>query len=152
MPATKTRTIDTIMTREPVCIDPAASIRDLARIFDEYEISAVPVIAADGRVIGIVSKTDLIHRCAEGIDDTSPAYLFEMLSEEGDDSDFAMETPISVDDFMTEDPITVRPDEPVSTAAQRMVEARVHHLVVVDGGGFPVGIVTSMDMLRLLTD
>jgi len=51
---------------------------------------------------------------------------------------------------MTPDPITVEEDTPIESAAQRMVEAGIHRLIVVDEGGRPVGIVSSTDILAVV--
>ena len=80
-----------VMTADPVCVSPSTRIRELARVFEEHEISGVPVTDQEGKVIGVVSKTDLIRRCSEGTDDIPPAYLFEVLSEQGADVDEAMQ-------------------------------------------------------------
>lgn len=140
-----------VMTEEPVCVDPQASIRELARLFEEHEISGAPVVNQSGQLIGIVSKTDLIRRCADGVDDMPPAYLFEILSEQGESEDVSEVMPeplICVEDFMTDDPVTVSPETPVNVIADRMSELGIHRVVVVDKEQIPVGIVTSLDLLR----
>jgi CBS domain-containing protein len=53
----------------------------------------------------------------------------------------------SVGQFMTPDPVTVSVDTPVADLAQRMVDAHVHRVVVVNRLNRPVGIVSSMDVL-----
>ena len=138
-----------IMTPDPVCVGPATTIRELARVFEEHEISGVPVTDQEGRLVGIVSKTDLIRRCSEGTADLPPAYLFEVLADQGDgeDTEVIPEPLVCVEDFMTEDPVTVPRDEPVRAMARLMSERRIHRVIVVDEDKFPVGIVTSLDLL-----
>ncbi len=143
-----------VMSTDPVCVAPSTRIRELAQIFEEHEISGMPVVDQEGRVIGVVSKTDLIRRCAEGTDDIPPAYLFEILSEQGDEdatSEVMPEPLVCVEDFMTEDPLMVGPDISVSTVARLMCERRVHRVIVADKDNFPVGIITSMDLLDALS-
>lgn len=138
-----------IMTAEPVCVSPSTRIRELARVFEEHEISGVPVVDQEGRVVGVVSKTDLIRRCSEGTDEIPPAYLFEILSEQGEEtmSEVVPEPLICVEDFMTEDPLTVGTETPISTIAKMMVDRRVHRVIVTDKESFPVGIITTLDLL-----
>jgi CBS domain-containing protein len=137
-----------IMVPEPVCVEPSTTVRQLARVFEENEISGAPVIDKEGRVIGVVSKTDLIRRCSEGTIDIPPAYLFEILGEQaGEDVEVIPEALICVEDFMTEDPVTVTPETPVGYVARLMFEKRIHRVVVVDHDKFPVGIITSLDLL-----
>jgi CBS domain-containing protein len=140
-----------VMTADPVCVQVSARIRELARVFEEHEISGVPVIDQEGRVIGVVSKTDLIRRCSEGTDDIPPAYLFEVLSEQGVDEDESSEVIpeplVCVQDFMTEDPLMVGPEVSVAAVARLMFEKHIHRVIVADDEKFPLGIITSMDLL-----
>ena len=137
-----------VMVSEPVCVEPSMTIRQLARILEENEISGAPVVDKEGHVIGVVSKTDLIRRCSEGTRDIPPAYLVEVLSaDSGDDEDVIPESLVCVEDFMTRDAVMVTPNTPVGYLAQLMFEKRIHRVVVVDHDKFPVGIVTSLDLL-----
>ena len=137
-----------VMVKEPVCVEPSMTIVQLARLFEENEISGAPVVDNEGRVIGVVSKTDLIRRCIEGSLDIPPAYLFEVLSaESGEDEEVLPEPLVCVEDFMTEDPVTVSPNTPVGFVARLMFEKRIHRIVVVDHDKFPVGIITTLDLL-----
>ncbi len=142
-----------VMTTEPVTVEPSATIRQLARVLEENEISGVPVVDQSGRLVGVVSQTDLIRRCSEGTVDIAPAYLFEVLGDQGgedeDGREVVPEAAVCVEDFMTDDPITVTPDTPAGEVARRMSESRIHRVVVIDPGNFPVGIITSLDLLRV---
>jgi CBS domain-containing protein len=139
-----------VMTPDPVCVQPATTIRELARVFETHQISGVPVTDAQGRVIGVVSKTDLIRRCSEGTADIPPAYLFEVLCEQGAEdaaSEVIPEPLVCVEDFMTEDPLMVSPEVSAATVARLMYDHRVHRVIVVDEDRFPIGIITSLDLL-----
>jgi CBS domain-containing protein len=142
-------TASDIMTRDPVCVEQATSIRELAKLFQDHEISGAPVVDQGGALLGIVSKTDVIRTCLEGTLDIPPAFLFDVLSEQGSE-DLAVEMSeplVSVEDFMTEDPVTVAPGTDVATIAKLMAESRIHRVVVVDDERYPIGIVTSLDLL-----
>ena len=137
-----------IMVAEPVCVVPSTTIRELARVFEENEISGAPVVDPQGHLVGIVSKTDLIRRCSEGTLDVPPAYLFEAMSEQsGEEYEHTPEPLICVQDFMTEEPVTVTAETPAGEIARLMFEGRIHRIVVIDTQRFPIGIITSMDML-----
>lgn len=148
--ATKSVTVQDVMTKEPVCFERGATIREIARTFEEFEISGAPVVDTDGRAIGVVTKSDLIRRCTEGTPDQPPGYLFELLSEEaGEDQELVPEPLIVVDDFMSTDLVTARADEAVSLVARRLADAKVHRAVVVDKDMYPIGIITSLDILKV---
>jgi CBS domain-containing protein len=139
-----------VMTPDPVCVTPSTRLRELARLFEEHEISGVPVVDQQGRVVGVVSKSDLIRRCSEGTDDVPPAYLFEVLAEQGDEDEISEIMPeqlVCVQDLMTEGAVTVGPGQPVVSVARLMAEKRVHRVVVTDGSNLPIGIITSLDLL-----
>jgi CBS domain-containing protein len=137
-----------VMVTEPVCVEPCTTVRQLAKVLEDNEISGAPVVDHDGRVVGVVSRTDLIRRCSEGKVDLPPAYLFEVLGEQsGVDAQVIPEPLICVEDFMTEPAVTVTPQTPIGDVARLMSTKRIHRIVVVDQDQYPVGIVTTMDLL-----
>jgi CBS domain-containing protein len=137
-----------VMNSDPICVDPSTTLRQLALIFEENEISGAPVVDEQGRVIGVVSKTDLIRRCSEGTMDLPPKYLCEAIrAEDDEDEDVIPESLICVEDFMTQDAVTVGPNASASHVARLMFEKRIHRIIVVDHDRFPVGIITSLDLL-----
>lgn len=145
------RVASDIMTPEPVCIDLGTTLRQTARIFEEHGISGAPVVDGGGRLVGVVSRSDLIRRCLEGGDDRDPVLLVELLGSDDDpDAGPLPERSILVEDCMSPEPITAGPTTPLKELAARMVEARVHRVIVIDRGRIPVGIVTSLDLVKAL--
>lgn len=150
MPVKTTSRARDVMTVDPVCVKPSATIRELARLFEEHGISGAPVVDAQGQLVGVVSKTDLIRRCSEGTRDAPPAYLFEILGGQAGrepDSELVPEPLVCVEDFMTVDPVTVSPEAPLPDVARLMSERRIHRVIVVDGENLPIGVITSIDVL-----
>jgi CBS domain-containing protein len=49
--------------------------------------------------------------------------------------------------YMTADPVTVLPDTPVRTLATRMIDARIHRIIVLDEQQRPIGVVSGTDIL-----
>jgi len=146
---TKTRVRD-VMSRNPICVTGAADARELARLFDENDVSGVPVVDAQDRVVGVVSRTDLLHRCVEGPPGSRPGGAFlEALGESASLGGFDPEELGLVQDFMTDPPVTATPDETVKAVARRMAEERVHRIVVIDERGHAVGIVTTLDIMSV---
>lgn len=144
-------TVKDVMTPEPICVEGSTSLRALAAIFEQNEISGVPVVGNGGRLVGIVSKTDLVHHALQRARGSLPAYYFEMMGEElGEEVEASPEEEPVVQDIMSDDPVTARVDERATEVAQRLVEARVHRAVVLDRQHCPIGVVTSLDLLRVL--
>jgi CBS domain-containing protein len=113
-----------IMTRQVLCLDPDAPLDQALWSFNVNEISGAPVRAADGRLIGVLSRTDLVDRAR-----------------------VHLEEPCSVADAMTPAVWSVPPDAPVADIIGMMVAKNIHRVLVVDGGRLE-GIVTAMDVLR----
>lgn len=87
-----------------------------------YEVSALPVYRRH-RLVGIITERDVVTAVADG-------------------ADLATTT---VADYMTDRPVTARPDEDQQVAARRMVELGVRHLPVVNGGQV-VGVLSMRDL------
>jgi CBS domain-containing protein len=136
-----------VMTTGPVCAKPGMSIRELAALFGKHRISGAPVVNPDGTLAGVVSKTDLFKRCAEGTGSTPARHLFDLL-EGANPGGPSAESLIVVSDFMVESVVTAAPGDPVAVLAAAMVANRVHRVVVIDGERRPVGIVTTLDLLK----
>jgi CBS domain-containing protein len=140
-----------VMTENPVCAETGSSLRDVARLLDEYEVSGLPVVDDQQRLVGVVSRTDLLHRLLEGPQGARrDEDWLDLLTADGRSS---VEVDVArlgtVDDVMSVDPIQAKPEERLATVARRMAEERVHRLVVIDAEQHPVGIVTTLDLLRV---
>ena len=62
-------TVGEIMTKTVITVDPDRDIRDAARLMIEHKIGALPV-ALGGRLLGIVTETDLLRALALGVTET----------------------------------------------------------------------------------
>ncbi len=139
-----------VMSHNPISIGAGDSVRELARILDSNEISGVPVVDGQDRLIGIVSKTDLLHRLLEGPLGSRPGTSFEQMAEGlATGTDFDLSSLGTVEEFMSTDVISAVPGQPVSDAAHKMAGNGVHRVVVVDEGNHPIGMVTALDVLRV---
>ncbi len=144
-----------IMTKDPVCATPNMTARVLAQQLNSAGVSGLPVVDHRGVLVGVVSKSDLVRGCIEQSEDYEPAYLFEIMGSEEDDDELGPgssypEHEICVEDIMSGDPITVGPEAPIREVACKLTDASVHRAIVVDSDGCPVGIVTSLDLVRVL--
>jgi CBS domain-containing protein len=138
------------MTREPVSVTPEITARALAQLLADNQISGVPVVDAQDRVIGVVSRTDLLQWCVTGGLGFGAADLLPSLARQRN-SDRERRLPDDlgiVEDFMSEDPITCSAETQVTVVARRMAEEHVHRVIVLDEDGCLLGIVTSLDVLK----
>ncbi|WP_250530516.1 CBS domain-containing protein, partial [Caballeronia sp. ATUFL_F1_KS4A] len=62
------RTVGDIMTREPICVNEDASLANIAAVLESRHIKRVPVLR-DGRLVGIVSRSNLVQALASALTD-----------------------------------------------------------------------------------
>lgn len=138
---------------------PTMTVPELEERLLEERVSGFPVVD-DGKLVGVVSRSDVVRRiCDERqiAHQTSDFYFDETgfheepLDSFKDIADRVGETidGLTVGEVMVGDPYTASLDQPISQVASRMVEHHVHRLPVVDRGTL-VGIITSMDLVRLI--
>jgi CBS domain-containing protein len=144
-----------IMTSDLLTVTPATTLTQFARILTEDNISGCPVVTLDGRLVGIVSKTDLLARLLEGRHDFSSNPDFRGLLGLGEEGLVAgrgtaqeSEEEIfgTVEDIMEPEPVTVLPDTSVLEVARTLAENRIHRVLVVEKGHLR-GIITSLDVI-----
>ena len=107
-------------------------VNDAVITLTDAHISALPVVDGMGRMVGVISSTDILTSEAEAQDAVAREALFE-------------ET--MVQEVMTSHPLTVSPDEDVREAAQQMLYADIHRLFVTSGDQV-VGVISTTDIVR----
>ncbi len=142
------RHVEDIMTQRPTCIGMGANLRELAETLEWDHISGLPVVDDQEKLIGVVSKTDLVRRLLDGPDLSGQMGFFDLLESVGRSRNVRVDEFGSVEDVMSTEPITARPDEPIGVVARRMAEERVHRVIVVDDQHRPIGVVTTLDLLK----
>lgn len=138
-----------IMTTDVVTVSPETSVYEAARLLLGRRISALPVLNADARLIGIISESDLMRR-GEIRSEKRSSWLQELL---GSDlrraSQFLRAHGRRVADVMSTEVISAPPRTPMRQLAELMERHHVKRLPIVDGHRL-VGIVGRSDLLRAL--
>ncbi|WP_457030768.1 CBS domain-containing protein [Kitasatospora sp. P5_F3] len=133
------RTVGEMMTREVIRVVPQTGFREIVALLGEYGITAVPVVDAEDRPLGVVSEADLMRTQALQED---PAGLMPPQP--------APETgPTTARELMSSPAIRTTPDASVVAAARLMERHGVKRLPVVDEEGRLVGMVSRGDLLRV---
>ncbi|KVF75897.1 histidine kinase [Burkholderia sp. FL-7-2-10-S1-D7] len=139
-----------VMTTSVISASPEMSVRETAKLLAEHSISAVPVIDADGKLIGIVSEGDLVHRVEIGTHARRHSWWLELLASSRElASEYAKEHAQTVKDLMTVDVVTVSEDTPLSEVAELLERHRIKRVPVVDNGKV-AGLVSRADLVRAL--
>jgi CBS domain-containing protein len=151
------KTAAEIMNSDVPCVAPSDEARTAIDLLAKSELGAVPVVDDDGKVVGIVSESDLILS-DEQSDLHLPHYLNIMGGvvfigsmkgfEERLDKAFATE----VSDLMSADPIVAHTYEAADRVARKIADKHHNHLPVVDEDGRLAGMVTRADALAALVE
>ncbi|OKH28589.1 phosphoribulokinase [Chroogloeocystis siderophila 5.2 s.c.1] len=141
------------MSRDPIVVRPETPLNEAIQILAEKRISGLPVIDDDGKLVGIISETDLMWQ-ETGV--TPPAYIMIL------DSVIYLQNPAkyerdlhkalgqTVGEVMSSDPVTVSPDKSLREAAKLMHDREVRRLPVIDAEGKIIGILTRGDVVRAM--
>jgi CBS domain-containing protein len=135
-----------IMTTSVATVRAVTPLKDVARELLEREVSGMPVVDADGQVVGVISEGDLVARQAGPERRRRHALLAWLLERRRGDEQLKLEARLA-GDAMTAPAITIEPFWSVAGAAQQMVAHGVKRLPVVQHGRL-VGIVTRADLVR----
>ncbi|MCX7770565.1 MAG: CBS domain-containing protein [Proteobacteria bacterium] len=142
-----------VMEREFLTVSPDMGVSEVAKIFLERGKDCALVIDKSGKLIGIVTETDLIFQEKNIHIPTFFTFMdsfiiLENLSKL--DEEIKKISASKVEEIMTsEDIITIGPDTPVNDAATIMIDKKVHHLPVVENG-VPIGLITKESLLKAL--
>ena len=138
-----------VMTRNLVTVRPDMPVAALAALLSERGISGVPVTDAAGKLLGLVTESDLMRRLAAARDG-KPGLLARLFGEPGDAAArYARAHGHRVEDVMTRDVATITPGTPVESAAAMMERRNIRRLPVVEEGVL-LGVVSRADMLKAL--
>ncbi len=136
--------VQDVMTRNVISISKYESILNVANILTEKNISGLPVVDKEMKVIGIITQADILSIVGVSREHTFKDLLRYMLGEPlphrklGD----------LVGDIMTSPALTIKPDTNIAEAVKIMDEKRIRRLTVVDGKNTLIGILTRADILK----
>jgi CBS domain-containing protein len=133
-----------VMTADPVTVTPATPLKFVASSLVKHKISAIPVLGLHGKVLGVISETDLLRK-EELQRDPDGEHSIHLSYRARRD----IATAETAGELMSTYPPTVRPDATAAEAARLMDRHEVTCLPVVDDGGKLLGVVGPRDLLRV---
>jgi CBS domain-containing protein len=149
------KTAAEIMDPDVPTVTPDDDARAAIELLSRNDLSAVPVVDGDRRVVGIVSESDLVLSDEEE-DLHLPHYLNIMGgivfvgSMKGFEERLNKAFATKVSELMTPDPFTASVDDDAEKVGRLIAEKHHNHLPVVDGDGRLAGLVTRADVLAAL--
>jgi CBS domain-containing protein len=140
-----------VMTPSVVTVDPNTSVQGLATLLSERGISGAPVVDSSGRMIGIVSEGDLLHRAELGTErrDERPRSWWLEHYASGLARDYVKSHGRTVMDIMTRDVVTVTEETNLAEVATLLETNRIKRVPVMRDDGI-VGIVSRANLVRAL--
>ncbi len=135
------RRVREVMTSDAVSVAEDAAFKDIVRVMTERRISGLPVVDAEGVVVGVVSQIDLLHMAAQSR--SRGGWRLSPSRRRVGAAD-----PVAAD-LMTKPALTVEARAPLAEAIHLVVRHEIERLPVVDEAGRLVGIVSAGDLLRV---
>ena len=106
-----------IMTRQVITATVETSVADAARTLLEHHISGMPVLDAEGKLVGVVSQGDFMRRAEIGTQRKRSRWLKLLLGPGEEAADFVRERGRKVGEVMNAAPITVTEDATLEEVA-----------------------------------
>jgi len=138
-----------VMVTKVITVGPDACVQDVAHILLTNRISAVPVIDANGKLLGIVSEGDLMCRAEAGTGRRRPWWLAALIGREAFAAEYVKEHSRKVTDVMTRSVITAKPNTPLRDIANLLEKNGIKRVPIVEDGKV-VGIVSRANLLQAL--
>jgi len=138
-----------VMTRNVFTVTANAPAMQAARLMLEHRISGLPVVAANGALVGIVTEGDFLRRGELGTQRRRPRWLEFLIGPGRLAAEYVRACGRKVEDIMTADPCTIGYWTPLDEVVQLMEQRRIKRVPVVTDGRL-VGIVSRANLLQAL--
>lgn len=150
-----------VMTREVLAVEGDWPLDRLANFLVENSISGAPVTSEEGRLLGVVSVTDIVrHTSLPGKEPHSqepheyylhPSGGGRYRHDEIAELRIGGESTVTVRDIMTSAIFNVEENTPLKKVADIMIKGRIHRLLVTRGDKV-TGIIAALDLLKVIRD
>lgn len=128
------------MTSPAVAISQDTPFQEALKLMRDKKFRRLPVVDANGKVVGIVSERDLLHASPSPATSLSVWEVNYLLWK------------LKVGDIMTHNVLTINQDMPIEDAANLMVNQKIGGLPVVDDRGAVVGVITETDIFKAFVE
>ncbi len=157
---TKQRIASEYMQRDVVTVSPDDTLRQALDLMTENHVTGLPVMDEHSRCVGLITSSDILNyeqeHASESADGGS-ADFFDPETQQWETiplSAFALEVfgEVQVCEVMTRDLIWVDRDTPLETVARRMIDERIHRVLVMDYASRLYGILSAYDFVRVAAE
>src|SRR5215510_3477479 len=138
-----------VMTWGAITVEPDASVSRAVRLMLQNKISGLPVVDADGQLVGMVTEGDFLRRGELGTQRQRPRWLEFLLGPGRLAAEYVQSSGQKVAEIMTPEPKTITPETSLDEVVRLMERHRIKRLPVVQDGKL-VGIVSRANLLHAL--
>jgi CBS domain-containing protein len=138
-----------IMTEDVVTVCPETSVSHVAQTMLKRRLDALPVLDDEHRLVGIVSKGDLVRRAEGESAHDSSSWLVHLVDPKGKGIEHLRVSSGKASDIMTRDVVVIDEDMPLAEIASLLQRRHIKRAPVMRHGRL-VGIVSRADLLRVL--
>lgn len=142
-----------MMTTDVCTVGLDTGLKELAELFSKLRVSGFPVVDKEGKVVGVVTETDLIHQNERLHIPTTIAIFDAVLvlgSSKKVEDELKRMAATTVAEVMSPELVTVPPEATLGEIATIMGEKGVHTIPVVDAAGNLLGVVGKLDLIRAM--
>ena len=146
------RSISELMNSDVVSARPGMTVAEVRNLLATRGISGAPVVEASGKILGVVSQSDLVRQTEQRTTVGESGRFFTNVDDYRDLANLPRDlSDAPVESVMTKEVYTVPRDSSAAVGASIMRERKVHRLLVTDQGVL-VGVGTSLDLLRVVEE
>jgi CBS domain-containing protein len=138
-----------VMVCEVVTVGPEEAVSKAVQLLVDHDISALPVVDGERRVIGILSEADLLHREKIGTEKHRAWWLEAVTPPSVLALDYAKSHGRRVAELMSQDIISANEDTPLSELANILEKHRIKRVPILRDGKL-VGIVSRSNLIQAL--
>ena len=139
-----------VMVSPVVTVGENETVREVAKLLIAKRISAVPVVDGSGKLVGIVTEADLLHRAESGTVRPVSWWLSLISGDRALAEDYVKSHAMKVKDVMTRDVKTAEPDTPLVDITDLFEEKHIKRVPIVSKGGDLVGIVSRANIIQAI--
>jgi CBS domain-containing protein len=136
-----------VMVSPVITVKPYSSVKEVAKTLLAKRISAVPVVDDGGKLVGMVSEGDLMHRSEAGTERQRSWWLRLMAGDDTLAADYVKAHGRKVADVMTQNVITATPGTPLDEIATLLERNSIKRVPVVEDGQL-IGIVSRANLIQ----
>jgi len=138
-----------VMTTKLVTIGETATVQEAAKLMSENDVSALPVVDEQGRLVGLLSEADLLHRTEIGTQIVRPWWLEAVTPASTLAAEFLHAHGTAACELMSKKIISAAPSAPLSEIATLMERHRVKRIPIVEDGRL-IGVVSRANLIQAL--